>query len=75
MIGELPSLAYQQVADLVFLQVCPNVFRRIELRGLCGQSFDGDTAFGGCHVLRDQLGAMNRRTFPDDHDELANVTM
>jgi hypothetical protein len=38
------------------------IFRRIEFRGVCGQSFDRDAACGGCHVLRDQLGVMNRST-------------
>ncbi len=75
MMGELPSLADQQVANLVLLQVRPDVFRRIEFRGVCGQSFDGDTASNASHVLRDQLGAMNRRTVRDDHLGLANVAM
>ena len=75
MMGELPCLTHQQVADLVFLQMRPDVFRRIEFRSVCGQSLDGDAAFGGCHVLRDQLGAMNRSTVPDDHHWLASVAL
>lgn len=58
--GELPRLSHQQVANLVFLQVLPDVFRRIEFRSVSGQSFDGDAVFSGCHVLRDQFGAVNR---------------
>ena len=73
MMGELPRLSHQQVANLVFLQVRPDVFRRIEFRSVCGQSFDGNVTFGGCHVLHHQLGAMNRRTIPDDQHWLANV--
>lgn len=73
--GELPRLSHQQVANLVFLQVRPDVFRRIEFRSVCGQSLDGDPTFGGCHVLRDQFGAVNRRAIPDDHDWLAGVAL
>lgn len=73
--GELPRLSHQEVANLVFLQVRPDVFRRIEFRSVCGQSFDGDAAFGGCHVLSDQFGAVNRCAIPNDHHWLASVTL
>lgn len=45
--AQLPAVLDEEIGDLVFLEVSPEVFDRVEFRGVGGQAFEPEAAARG----------------------------
>lgn len=59
-------MGHQEVGDLMLFEVSPQVFDRIEFRGVSGQPFHPEAPVALCQQRFDRLAAMNGGTIPDD---------
>lgn len=63
---QFPSVAYDEITDLMFLEVRPQILGGIEFRRVGRQGGYLQTPLRGGHELFDQLTAMNGRSIPED---------
>lgn len=65
---QFPRVARDQIADLVLLEVSPQILGGIEFRRVGWQGGDLQTPLSGRDELFDQLAAMNGRSIPKDQE-------
>jgi len=61
------------VGQLVLLEMPPDVFGGVELRGIRWKRFDLHCTAEGFEILTHQRAAVDRRTVPDDHQSLPDL--
>jgi hypothetical protein len=69
-VAELGEIARTEIGQLVVFPVTPNIFDRIEFRGIGWQPFDGEPTALRADKLGDQPRPLLRQPIPD-HQELA----
>ena len=71
--AQFPRVAHDQIPDLVFLEVRPEVFDRIKFRRVGRQRFHLQAPLGGGKEVFDQPAAMDRSSIPEDQQRCAQV--
>jgi hypothetical protein len=65
-LGELAEIMHAEVCQLMFLEVTPNIFGGIELRGIAEQALDLNRAMDPIEVVAHPPAAMGGEPVPDD---------
>ena len=60
------QIAHAKVADLVFLQITPDVLDWVDFGGIAGQKFQLDTFLIGFDILANAPAAVGAQPIPDD---------
>lgn len=72
--AQLPAVLDEEIGDLVFLEVSPEVFDRIEFRGVGGQAFEPEASAAAGEGLLDRFAAVDRGAIPDDQQLARDMT-
>ena len=72
--AELSEVLDAKIADLVLLEVSPDVFSGIEFRGICRQELHFDLPFERFDELAYQAALMHTQPVPDDEQLAADLS-
>ena len=64
--AQLPTMLDEQIGDLVFLEVSPEIFDRIELGSIGWQPLQPEAPVAAGEGLLDRFAAVDRGAIPDD---------